>query len=1628
MNSSDSTDISRGGWLRWLLAATGAAAALLVVALVLLQLPAAGTPLANFVLTRIEVVPRAVPSVGSARLRGLAGLELRDLRLARGDTVFVAVDTVHAGLRPWSLLAGRIHLSNLELAGAHVAGSLLAATRKPASDGPGPQLAEVLHGRFYGGPPLRADAVTLRRGSFGPVRFAGLTEARLTDVSLRARDARLGDGFAVRLDSLTIRGGPADTTRGGELFLAAVLAGGRLEVERLRLSGPGSAVAGRALLDVGATDSLQAAEIDLRADPFDLSDLTLLFPDLNARGDLFAEVSLAGPRIEQLSGHAKASLEDAVVQGRPVLAASLDVTFTDGELVLSGSGAGEAADGSLTGRARPFDDRPPYEFMLRVRRTSEHLQGLPWWETLVLPTGGIARLHVAGEGIGNADLRFDGDVRTGASRVAFRGGIRRQPEFEWEMEQLALENLDLAEWTGSQLSSSVSLSLAASGRGTDLDSLYADASWQLAPSQIGSWEIDSGEGSLALRGSRASAGLEISSAAGSVFADDVSVRLGAVDHLRLSSIRFEHFDLAGITGRSGLESDLNATLDAEASLADALTAEDVRQVEERAVLTGQLTLAPSTLRGQAIRSGQMQLELHDGRLALRAETKTDAGALALDLEGRPFDAPARFALHEARVQDLDAKAWAVSPVPTRLNAALHGALQILPESEGRWSPLGVPADWSATLELEPSTVGAVRLDAGGGDFSQDADSLRGRLRIRSGAGDAVVYVGASAGEQRVAGRALADIPFGFVAALAGQDTLTTSGEVQSDARFGGTFTHLDELEAVLRGRGSVAEWDVDTLHAVVALEEKAIAVRDFAFRSDAVEAEAEGRIVLPDGPSQEESDFRLRASILDAEPLAALLGADTLSLGDGDIELRLTGRPSARHIAARGELRSLAWNQLRVLGVNCEVRGRLDANWRPDSLTGAFSLSQLQRSLLQIQELSGEGSYADRMLAFRSNLNLDDHHSATVSGTARRDSSGVVARLDAFLVQLGPEQWNLERATTLELAADRVVIDSLEVRSDTGYVLARGRLTRRGEEDFEIQIRDFDLDLLTGWTALADVDGMLDGGLTVTGTAEDPRADGSLRVVFVSSEGPAGTAEAHLNWASGESSFGASFASPAGDSLTVLGHLPLTLSLAQPDSLQRPASIGVATGAVDLRLRARDFPLAALAPVIPPEVISTLQGTLDADVHLTGSGDAPQGRGRMQLRNGSVALPELGASYHDLEIDGVLSGDHLSIERARLKSKKGELSIRGDVRFPSITRVEPDLRIVGDDFLFADTPDLRARATLDLHLRGTLTAPAVEGQITSTSSSYTVSDEIVSNLSRSTVELTPDDIRMMEETFGYQATQTASPIKALYDASALDLDVTLERDNWVRKRSGPRMAIEFAGQMHVRKPAHGELFLEGRLTPVPGRGYVEEFGRSFDVTGGEILLNGAMADHTAVIRTEYGVRSTRDMYRSASDRDVIVHLDVRTKGSELELKLSSEPSLTETEILTYIATGETPTSYASRTGSAGSDATAIATDIGLSQVTGALEDAAKGAVGLDVLRVRYDPQLGATVMAGTYLDPRVYVGIIQPVQYRTKAESRSQNPFQTTAEIEYQVLPWLSLDLQGEVNLLRFFGRARYAY
>jgi len=289
------------------------------------------------------------------------------------------------------------------------------------------------------------------------------------------------------------------------------------------------------------------------------------------------------------------------------------------------------------------------------------------------------------------------------------------------------------------------------------------------------------------------------------------------------------------------------------------------------------------------------------------------------------------------------------------------------------------------------------------------------------------------------------------------------------------------------------------------------------------------------------------------------------------------------------------------------------------------------------------------------------------------------------------------------------------------------------------------------------------------------------------------------------------------------------------------------------------------------------------------------------------------------------------------------------------------------------------------------------------------------------VELTEEDYRMLEEYFGLRTGPQEAEVTRVAEGMGLDLMVSFDRGGWIDRARQPRIVLEVRGDLEIHQEPHGDLQVVGTVSTLPERSYFRQFGRRFAVREGELNLNGSPDDFSFHLDADWEVTS----HSNPDQAEVVVNLEVVGSADSLRLTLGSEPEMDQADIVSYLATGKPQSALA---GSSEADALGLGTSMAVGAMAGALEQMASEAVELDVVEIKVDPVRGATLIAGRYISPDVYLGFRQPVTFSDdNKRSRTQNQH-SEVELEYRWFRWLTMNAQGGAGELRLYLRARYAY
>ena len=375
-------------------------------------------------------------------------------------------------------------------------------------------------------------------------------------------------------------------------------------------------------------------------------------------------------------------------------------------------------------------------------------------------------------------------------------------------------------------------------------------------------------------------------------------------------------------------------------------------------------------------------------------------------------------------------------------------------------------------------------------------------------------------------------------------------------------------------------------------------------------------------------------------------------------------------------------------------------------------------------------------------------------------------------------------------------------------------------------------------------------------------------------------------------------------------------------------------------------------------------------------------------------------------------------------------TIRGAIVLDPWSDPAFELTAFFDEFRAADNEWTRLGMSGELGLQGRLSEPAITGTLRLADTDIRA-DPVGTGSGAAPVELTEADYAMLEAYFGYRpdgsATVAADPIMPW----AMDVEVVLESDVWLRKSAQPELRLELDGSLDVAKQPGDSIQLFGTIEVRPQRSYFEELGRRFQVSQGVVTFNGSMWDWIADVQATYAVPSFRD----PSAPEVTITIAVAGGMEDLQVTLGSEPAMETADILSYLATGRPAESAvafgsAGRAGEGGGEGVVgVGASLALSQATSALEEVVTESAGLDVVEIRQRGSQGTTLVAGRYVSRRLFVGFEQPLSPATRTEDPLGRASRATeVQIEYAMFDWLLMSLSGGESAVSFFLRTKHVF
>lgn len=419
----------------------------------------------------------------------------------------------------------------------------------------------------------------------------------------------------------------------------------------------------------------------------------------------------------------------------------------------------------------------------------------------------------------------------------------------------------------------------------------------------------------------------------------------------------------------------------------------------------------------------------------------------------------------------------------------------------------------------------------------------------------------------------------------------------------------------------------------------------------------------------------------------------------------------------------------------------------------------------------------------------------------------------------------------------------------------------------------------------------------------------------------------------------------------------------QANQLQAELSLGLGagdglTGDLSLQLPARwpfdpaqniplegalQFQLGQLGvlSLLVPEKLADFGGEIGGALRLGGSLRQPNFSGDFHLVDGSLSLPQLGIVLEQIGLQAVFSPQQLNLNQIELHSGAGQLIGRGEILFVGWKPERLNLELQGDDVLIVNLPELRAVASPDLQIVGDKAGFTLGGMLK-------IPELQIVNWHPTGRIVHSEDLIYVDS---LPKPEPPPPLKL-----NLDLDVELGDRVLVKDRG---LDVKLKGKIHLNRPAGGGVLARGQID-IPA-GHYSAYGVKLPITSGRLFFNGGPVDNPAL-----------DIIAAKKVKEVTAGVSVGGTARRPEIRLISDPTLDDTDILSYIVLG--------RSTSGGSGDLSV-----LSLAAGAVLSAGDSASfqqklqnksGLDVIDVSAGEQgalESSVVTVGKYLSPELYL-------------------------------------------------------
>jgi len=289
-------------------------------------------------------------------------------------------------------------------------------------------------------------------------------------------------------------------------------------------------------------------------------------------------------------------------------------------------------------------------------------------------------------------------------------------------------------------------------------------------------------------------------------------------------------------------------------------------------------------------------------------------------------------------------------------------------------------------------------------------------------------------------------------------------------------------------------------------------------------------------------------------------------------------------------------------------------------------------------------------------------------------------------------------------------------------------------------------------------------------------------------------------------------------------------------------------------------------------------GKMDGSLSLAGSLARPEVSGELRLIHGGLALPYQGITLENVKLTLSAEGSGARV-RCEASSGGGELAVSGKLQYDG-GDIHGDLALRGKDFLLFNLPEYEVRATPDARFLFSREKGDFSGSVKIPYAMITPEEMTSSVLVSNDVIFVTGEKEIKEEKW---------PVFTRLKVYLGD-DVRVD---------GYGLKGRLEGGLEVVDQPDSYLSGTGELKLVDGTFTI--FGRAFDIERGRMLFTGGPIDNPGI---DARAQQTVSAEEAVGD-GYVVGVDVSGLVQDLQFHLFSDPSMSDTDILSHLLVGRT---------------------------------------------------------------------------------------------------------------------------